>query len=205
MNDNEKKGWSFAIDRGGTFTDIIGFDPEGELHSLKILSKSNKYSDPSIEGIRRIMDLSPDEIIPESDVTRIRMGTTVATNAILEKKGAPTCLAITEGFGDLLAIGNQARPDLFTLAIKKPLQIYDAVIEVKERINYQGKIIIPFNETSTKNQLELIRDKNISSLAIVLMHAWKNKEHELRIAEIARSIGFNHVAISHEIIKSVTI
>ena len=205
MNDNEKKGWSFAIDRGGTFTDIIGFDPEGELHSLKILSKSNKYSDPSIEGIRRIMDLSPDEIIPESDVTRIRMGTTVATNAILEKKGAPTCLAITEGFGDLLAIGNQARPDLFTLAIKKPLQIYDAVIEVKERINYQGKIIIPFNETSTKNQLELIRDKNISSLAIVLMHAWKNKEHELRIAEIARSIGFNHVAISHEIMPIIKI
>ena len=131
----------------------------------------------------------------------MKMGTTVATNALLEKKGSPTGLAITKGFGDLLAIGNQARPELFALAVKKPIQIYDVVIEVKERLDHQGKVIIPFDEVSAKNQLEVAREKGVSSLAIVLMHAWKNGEHELRLADIARSIGFKNISISHDIGK----
>ena len=132
MGQSQKKMWFFAVDRGGTFTDIIGVDPEGKIHSLKLLSLSQEYVDPAIEGIRRMMNIPVESPIPEDKVSRIRMGTTVATNALLERKGAPIVLFITKGFKGLLEIGNQARSDLFALAVKKPEQLYRNVREVDE-------------------------------------------------------------------------
>ena len=145
--------WFFAIDKGGTFTDIIGIDPQNKIHTCKILSQSSSYQDSIVEGIRQILNLGDGEIIPSEKVDRIRIGTTIATNALLERKGANTALLITSGFKDLLEIGNQARPSLFDLSIVKPKQLYASVTEVDERLDSRGNIVEKLDKTKLEKDL----------------------------------------------------
>lgn len=135
----KRSKWKFAVDRGGTFTDVVGLDPSGDIHSLKLLSSSPHYEDSSIEGIRRMLGLKTDGLLPEEIIEGIRFGTTAATNALLERKGCSTALLITKGFRDLLEIGYQDRPDIFKLCIKKSAPLYGRVIEVDERIDCRGE------------------------------------------------------------------
>jgi|TARA_Y100000034_G_scaffold17583_2_gene19287 5-oxoprolinase (ATP-hydrolysing) len=197
--------WTFSIDRGGTFTDIIGVGPQGKIESIKVLSHSVDYTDPAIEGIRRMMDLKTGQPMPQNRVSRIRMGTTVATNALLERKGASVALFITKGFRDLLQIGHQARPELFKLAVKKPKQLYRCIKEVNERIDHSGRIIRQLEASKVREDLKRIRRMRITSVAIVLMHSWKNSEHEECVAQIARELGFRQVSVSHEIMPLIKI
>ena len=201
----EKRKWQFSIDRGGTFTDVIGIDPEGEIQTLKLLSESPDYPDSAIEGIQRILGLSQEESIPEERVSRIRMGTTVATNALLERKGTSVALFITQGFRDLLEIGNQARPEIFKLKVRKTKQLYRCVKEVEERIDAAGQVIRRLNVKKVETDLMRIRRMGISSVAIVLMHAWKNPAHEKRVASLARKAGFRQVSVSHEVMPLIKI
>ena len=205
MGRDEKKKWFFSIDRGGTFTDIIGVDPGGKTVTLKLLSQSSEYADPAIEGVRRMLDLSEGSPILSNRVSRIRMGTTVATNALLERKGTPTALFITKGFGDLLEIGNQARPRLFDLAVRKPEQLYSLVKEVDERLDHEGAVVRPLNETTLCKDLEEVFKIGISSIAIVFMHAWRSGRHESAVAKLAGEIGFSHISISHKIMPLIKI
>ena len=205
MGHSGKKMWFFAVDRGGTFTDVIGVDPEGKTHSRKLLSQSQEYADPAIEGIQRMMKIPAENPIPQDKVSRIRMGTTVATNALLERKGTPIALLITKGFGNLLEIGNQARPDLFALAVIKPEQLYSNVIEVDERLDHEGSVVRSLDESALRKDLEKIMNSGISSLAIVLMHSWKNGVHESRVAEIALEMGFDQISVSHKIMPLIKI
>ncbi len=206
MKSSDDKGkWQFSVDRGGTFTDVIGIDSLGNLHTLKLLSESPHYKDSAIEGIQRILELGKGEPIPEELVSRIRMGTTVATNALLERKGTSVALFITRGFRDLLEIGNQARPELFKLKVRKPAQLYRCVKEVDERIDAVGKVIRPLNMEKTEANLLSIRRMGISSIAIVLMHAWKNSLHEQQMASMARKAGFRQVSVSHEVMPLIKI
>ncbi|MEE2877353.1 MAG: hydantoinase B/oxoprolinase family protein [Candidatus Neomarinimicrobiota bacterium] len=205
MGREEHKKWFFAIDRGGTFTDVIGVDPDGKTVTLKLLSQSSEYADPAIEGVRRMLGVPDGDPIPPNRVSRIRMGTTVATNALLERKGTPIALFITKGFGDLLEIGNQARPKLFDLSVKKPDQLYTIVREVEERLDHEGNVVHPLNETSLRKDLEEVHHRGFTSVAIVLIHAWRNGEHESHIADIAREIGFSHISISHKIMPLIKI
>ena len=172
--------WFFAIDRGGTFTDVIGIDPSNKLHKLKLLSESLVYEDSVVEGIRRLLKLHSNQKIPSEQIDRIRIGTTIATNALLERKGAETGLLITKGFKDLLEIGNQTRPRLFDLSIKKPEKLFKVVYEVDERLDSDGNIIRDLDEVKLVLDLKKLKEKNIESVAIVLMHSWKNSVHEER-------------------------
>ena len=133
--------WFFAADRGGTFTDVIGVSPSGKTLTSKVLSESSLFNDSVVQGIRNILNIHPNQKLPLESIERVRIGTTVATNALLERKGADTSLIITEGFRDLLEIGNQARPSLFDLSIVKPEQLYHSVKEVSERLNSDGEVI----------------------------------------------------------------
>ena len=146
--------WFFAIDKGGTFTDIIGIDPHNKIHTNKILSQSPAYTDSVVEGIRQVLGLKNNERIPSEKIERIRIGTTIATNALLERKGATTALLITSGFKDLLEIGNQARPSLFDLSIVKPEQLYASVIEVDERLDSNGEVVVGLDRVKLQNDLK---------------------------------------------------
>ena len=188
-------GWSFAIDRGGTFTDVIARSPEGETMVEKLLSENpDQYADAALEGIRRIIGRSGG-----GAVASVRMGTTVATNALLERKGDRVALAITRGFGDALRIGYQARPEIFARHIVLPDQPYEQVVEIDERIGADGEIVRPLNEAQTRAALQQVRDSGIDALAIVLMHGWRFTQHETRLAEIARELGFAQISVSHEV------
>ncbi|MBF0620438.1 MAG: hydantoinase B/oxoprolinase family protein [Magnetococcales bacterium] len=189
--------WRFAVDRGGTFTDIIGIAPDGQHHACKLLSQSSTYPDAAIEGIRRLLGLGQNEIIPARKVAWIRLGTTVATNALLERKGSPVGLLITKGFRDLLEIGTQQRPELFALAIKKTEKLYQAVAEIPERMNAQGKCLESLNTDAIKTALQSFKSHGIKAIAIVFLHSWKNPQHEQQAAEIARHAGFEQVSPSH--------
>jgi len=197
--------WFFAVDKGGTFTDIIGIDPHNKIHTSKIPSESSLYLDPVVQGIRSILNLSEDDKIPSHKIERIRIGTTVATNALLERKGSNTVLLITRGFGDLLEIGNQARPELFDLAINKPEQLYSSVLEVHERLDAKGNIIQDLDETRLEKDLKALPSSEIASLAIVLMHSWKNPIHEEKCYEIAKKAGFENVSISSKLMPTIKI
>ena len=197
--------WFFAIDKGGTFTDIIGIDPHNRVHTAKILSQSPAYSDSIVEGIRQVLDLEIDEPIPSGRIERIRIGTTIATNALLEKKGTSTGLLITSGFKDLLEIGHQARPSLFELSIIKPDQLYTSVTEVNERLDSNGNIIIKLDAFQLKKDLKMLYNTGCRSLAIVLMHSWKNPIHETACLDIAKKIGFSHISISSQIMPLINI
>ena len=188
-------GWSFAIDRGGTFTDVIARSPDGETIVEKLLSENpDQYADAALEGIRRIVERNGG-----GNVSSVRIGTTVATNALLERKGDRVALAITRGFGDALRIGYQARPEIFARHIVLPEQPYERVVEIDERMGADGEIVRPLDEAQVRAALAEIRQSGIDALAIVLMHGWRFTQHEARVAQIARELGFAQISVSHEV------
>ena len=192
--------WDFWIDRGGTFTDVIGRAPSGELHPMKLLSENPEaYEDAAIEGIRRLIGVEAGAPIPAGRVGTVRMGTTVATNALLERKGERTLLLITEGLRDQLRIAYQARPDIFAKEIILPEQLYERVEEVPERLMADGTVERPLDLDSLRPALEAARKDGFDAVAIVLMHAWTNPQHEVAVAELVRSLGFAQVSVSHEV------
>lgn len=192
--------WDFWIDRGGTFTDLVGRAPDGSLHPYKLLSENPEaYKDAAIEGIRNLLGLTAAETIPPHKVGAVKMGTTVATNALLERKGDPTALLVTKGFGDGLRIGYQARPDIFAKEIIKPEQLYDVVHEIDERVLADGTVEQSPDNSAIKTALEQARSQGIDAIAIAFLHAWKYPEHEQRAAQIARTMGFGQVSVSHEV------
>ena len=195
--------WRFAVDRGGTFTDVIGVAPNGALHTAKVLSESPGYEDAGVEGIRRILDLPPGSVLPEGRIASIHLGTTVATNALLERRGAATGLLITAGFRDLLEIGTQDRPELFALAVRKPGLLYGAVEEVNERLDARGEVVRPLSVEGVRTGLERMRACGIESVAIVFLFSWKNADHERRASEAARAAGFAQVSTSHETMRVI--
>ncbi len=196
----DHQNWHFFIDRGGTFTDVVARDPAGHLHVRKVLSVNpGAYDDAALHAIRHFLELPPNAPIPAARVGAIKMGTTVATNALLERKGVPTALVITRGFADALEIGTQARPDIFARRIVKPETLYTRVIEAGERMLADGTIDTPLDEAALTTALQDAKSAGIAAIAIVFVHAWAFPAHELRAAEIARSLGFAHVSVSHEI------
>ncbi len=187
--------WDFWIDRGGTFTDVVGRAPDGALHPLKLLSDNpGAYDDAAIEGIARLLGgLDP------SRIGTVKMGTTVATNALLERKGDRTALLITRGFRDALRIAYQARPDIFAKEIVLPEQLYERVIEVDERLRADGSVEAPLDAEALRPVLDELRADGLDAVAIVLMHAWVNPAHERALAELVRGAGFGQVSVSHEV------
>lgn len=199
MDANRGK-WQFWIDRGGTFTDVVARTPEGELRTLKLLSEApGRYRDAAVEGIRRMMGLAPGAPIPAKEIDVVKMGTTVATNALLTRTGEPTLLLITQGFGDQLRIGYQNRPRLFDLNIVLPQPLYRQVVEVRERLSAHGEVITPLDEAAAREALEAAYREGLRAVAIVLMHAWRYPDHERRLADLARAVGFTQVSASHEV------
>ena len=194
---NSKRSWDFWIDRGGTFTDVIGRDPRGRLHPAKLLSENPIYRDAAVEGIRRLLGLQPGAPIPEGAIGRVKMGTTVATNALLERRGERTLLVTTRGFRDALEIGYQARPKIFARQIVKPEQLYSGVIEIDERVLADGTIEAAPDPEQVRRALEAAKREGYAAVAIVLMHAWRYPAHERLVGEIARKIGFAQVSESH--------
>lgn len=190
--------WDFWIDRGGTFTDVIGRAPDGRLHVAKLLSDNPRaYPDAAIAGIRQLLGLRPNDLMPPGVVGSVKLGTTIATNALLERKGEPTLLAITKGFRDALRIGTQARPDIFAKRIDKPDMLYERVVEIDERVLADGTIERRPDTAAVEREFRDAFAAGIRSLAIVLMHAWRYPAHEGLLAEIARAIGFPQVSVSH--------
>jgi 5-oxoprolinase (ATP-hydrolysing) len=186
--------WNFAIDRGGTFTDIVATANDGRVRVEKLLSENpGQYDDAALEGIRRIL------LEEGGGLGEVRMGTTVATNALLERKGERLALAITRGFGDALRIGYQARPEIFARHIVLPSMLYDRVIEIDERIGADGSVVRSLDEDLVRAGLENLRAQGVDALAIVLMHGWRFTDHEGRVAAIARELGFAQVSVSHEV------
>ena len=189
--------WEFWVYRGGTFTDIVAQDPEGHLHSHKLLSENpEQYKDAAVQGISNILGDVP---IAKADIGAVKMGTTVATNALLERKGAAVLLMITEGFGDLLEIGYQTRPDLFAMHIKRPQLLYQSVVEVSERLDAQGQVLTPLEMAQARVGMQAARAAGVDSIAIALLHAYLNPSHEQQLAQLARDLGFEQVSTSHEV------
>jgi 5-oxoprolinase (ATP-hydrolysing) len=196
--------WEFWIDRGGTFTDIVARAPDGRLEAHKLLSENPEaYRDAAIEGIRRILRVAPGAPIPVERIAAVKMGTTVATNALLERKGEPTLLLVNRGFRDALRIGYQTRPRLFDLDVRLPEMLYAAVAEIPGRLDASGAEIEALEEGATRTALRLARADGIKAVAIVLMHAWRNPAHEARVAQWARAEGFAQVTPSHEASKLI--
>ena len=186
--------WNFAIDRGGTFTDIVATASDGRVRVEKLLSENpGQYDDAALEGIRRVLADS------DGSLGDVRMGTTVATNALLERKGDRLALAITRGFGDALRIGYQARPEIFARHIVLPSMLYEAVVEIEERMGADGELVRPLDEDRARADLQILRAKGFEALAIVLMHGWRFTDHEKRLAEIACDVGFTQISVSHEV------
>jgi len=192
--------WQFWIDRGGTFTDIVARRPDGTLASAKLLSENpERYEDAAVEGIRRLLGLAPGEPIAAAQVDVVKMGTTVATNALLERSGEPLVLAITRGFRDALRIAYQNRPKLFERRIVLPEMLYREVIGIDERIGADGAVVRALDEAATRAALQRAFDTGLRAVAIVLMHGYRYPEHERRVAAIARETGFTQVSVSHEV------
>lgn len=190
-----KQSWQFWVDRGGTFTDVIGIDDKGQCVIEKLLSEApGQYDDAVIEGIARILSAQQQTL---SEVSQVKMGTTVATNALLQRKGADCALLITSGFKDLLTIAYQNRPDLFAIHVERPLPLYGDVVEIDERISSNGDVLEAINEAQIKKVLAQLKQQNIESLAIVLLHSVQNPVHEQTIANIAENMGFVHIYCSH--------
>ena len=192
--------WEFWIDRGGTFTDVIGRRPDGALLTHKLLSENPEaYRDAAVHGIRHLLGVAPGEPIPSDRIGAVKMGTTVATNALLERKGDRTLLVITKGFRDALRIGYQARPKIFAKHIIKPDMLYERVIEVDERVRADGTVERELDLDTLRGELERAKADGIGAVAIVLMHAYRSSDHEQRVAALAREIGFPQVSASHEV------
>jgi 5-oxoprolinase (ATP-hydrolysing) len=198
--DVSDKRWEFWIDRGGTFTDIVARRPDGALLTHKLLSENpEQYNDAAVAGIRKLLGLAPGEAISPAQVDAVKMGTTVATNALLERKGEPMILLITRGFRDALRIAYQNRPRLFDRQIVLPELLYREAIEVEERIDAQGAIVTPLNETLVRRDLEAAYAAGYRAAAVVLMHGYRHQQHEARVEAIAREIGFTQVSVSHRV------
>jgi 5-oxoprolinase (ATP-hydrolysing) len=192
--------WDFWIDRGGTFTDVIGRDPAGALHARKLLSENPEaYKDAAIQGIRDHLGIAAGEPIPPGLVGEVKMGTTVATNALLERKGDRVLLLITKGFRDALKIAYQARPDIFAKQIILPEQLYERVVEVDERVRADGTVERQLDPASLASHLERARADGIDAVAIVFMHAWSHPAHELAAEEACRAAGFGQISVSHKV------
>jgi len=193
-------GWEFWIDRGGTFTDIVARRPDGTLIAHKLLSEHpERYRDAAIAGMRHLLGIGPDAPIPAGTIRAVKMGTTVATNALLERKGEPTVLAITSGFGDALRIGYQNRPRLFDLDIRLPEPLNAEVVEIDERLTAEGEVVTELDAEAARRDLTAAYDRGLRSVAIVLMHGYRYPDHERRLAGIAREIGFTQISASHEV------
>jgi 5-oxoprolinase (ATP-hydrolysing) len=190
--------WEFWIDRGGTFTDVVARHPDGRLSTHKLLSENpERYRDAAVHGIRTVMGLAPGDAIPEGAIGAVKMGTTVATNALLERKGERVLLLITEGFADLLRIGYQTRPRLFDLEIRRPDQLYETVAELSERLDADGRVLRPLDEGAARAALQAAFDTGIRAVAIACLHTYLNPVHEARVAEIAAEVGFTQISASH--------
>ncbi len=200
MTSGAANGWDFWIDRGGTFTDIVGRRPDGSVVAHKLLSENpGAYRDAAIQGIRELLRLEPGAPIPPGLVRAVKMGTTVATNALLERKGDRTLLLITRGFRDALEIGYQARPDIFAKKIVKPELLYERVAEITERVRVDGTVEAAPDPDEITAALAAAHADGIRAVAIVFMHAWRHPEHEQVAARIARAAGFTQVSVSHEV------
>ncbi|ABS64016.1 5-oxoprolinase (ATP-hydrolyzing) [Parvibaculum lavamentivorans DS-1] len=190
--------WDFWIDRGGTFTDIIGRAPDGGLHALKLLSENpENYEDAALQGIRDLLAVPGNEPLPAGRIGAVKMGTTVATNALLERKGDRALFLTTRGFRDALAIGYQARPHLFRLKIEKPELLYERVAEVNERVTAEGEVLAPLDAGETREALQRAFDQGIRSVAICFMHGYRHHTHEAEAERLARDIGFTQISTSH--------
>ena len=199
MSGQAFQSWDFWIDRGGTFTDIVACTPAGELKTHKLLSENPEaYKDAAVHGIRELLGVEPGHDIPEGMIGAIKMGTTVATNALLERKGEPTVLLITRGFRDLLRIGYQNRPALFDLHIRRPELLYSAVIEVEERVAADGSVVVPLDLDSVRDALNDAGQRGLRAAAIALMHSYRHPDHERQVGEAAREAGFEQVTLSHQ-------
>ncbi len=199
MGKGGNKSWDFWIDRGGTFTDVVGRRPDGTLVAHKLLSENPEaYADAGVQGIRDLLGLRKGEPIPRGKVGAVKMGTTVATNALLERKGERTLLLITRGFRDALKIGYQARPKIFAREIIKPELVYDQVVEVDERVRADGTVEKALDIEAVRRDLERAKADGVNAIAIVFMHAYSHPAHEQTVAKLARDIGFAQVSVSHE-------
>ncbi|MES9876713.1 MAG: hydantoinase B/oxoprolinase family protein [Candidatus Sedimenticola sp. PURPLELP] len=192
--------WQFWIDRGGTFTDVIARRPDGTTGTRKLLSDNpERYRDSAIQGIRELMGLAAGDPIPSKQIDAIKMGTTVATNALLERAGDRTLLLVTRGFRDALRIGYQNRPDLFARNIQLPEMLYERVAEIAERVRSDGEVLLALDEAAARAELEAAHGAGIRSVAILFMHGYRYPQHESRVAAIAREIGFEQVSVSHRV------
>src|SRR6266567_3885847 len=197
---NSSPRWQFWIDRGGTFTDVVARRHDGGIVALKLLSEDpGRYRDAAVEGIRRLLGTAPGAPIAGEAIEVVKMGTTVATNALLERKGERTVLFITRGFRDALRIAYQNRPRLFDRHIVLPELLYTKVVEVEERLGARGELIVPLDAAATRRDLDAAYAEGYRSIAIVLMHGYRHPEHERRIAGLAREIGYEQVSASHEV------
>ncbi|HZW12667.1 MAG TPA: hydantoinase B/oxoprolinase family protein [Noviherbaspirillum sp.] len=197
---NQDKRWQFWIDRGGTFTDIVARRPDGNLVTHKLLSKNpEQYADAAVAGIRYLLGLGPSALISPSLVDAVKMGTTVATNALLERKGEPTALLITRGFHDALRIAYQNRPRLFDRHIILPEMLYEKVVEVDERVGAHGEVIRALNEGQVRLELRALYEQGYRSLAVVLMHGYRYTQHEEAIGRLAMETGFPQISLSHKV------
>jgi len=192
------QGWQFWIDRGGTFTDVIGLSPAGELHVRKVPSapSGGTAGDPGLRAARAI--LAATSVAPRA-VAAVKVGTTVATNALLTRSGEPVVLVTTAGFADALRIGYQNRPDIFARHIVLPRPLYTTVIEARERIDAQGGVLTPLDGARLRADLERARRAGGRAVAIVFLHGWRHPQHEREAAACARALGFEEVSVSHEL------
>src|SRR6478672_3641263 len=197
---SSQQTWDFWIDRGGTFTDVVGRRPDGTLVAHKLLSENPEaYRDAAVQGMRDLLGLAPGAPIPPGRVGAVKMGTTVATNALLERKGERTLLLTTKGFRDALRIGYQARPKIFAKHIIKPEMLFERVFEVDERVLADGTIERPLDPTAVRAELERAQADGINAVAILFMHAYRYPEHEKQVAALAREMEFPQVSVSHEV------
>ena len=197
---NSQGSWQFWIDRGGTFTDLVARAPDGVLSTHKLLSENpGRYRDAAIAGIKAVLGVAPDQPVPAGLVGQVRMGTTVATNALLERKGERTLLVVNRGFGDLLRIGNQARPRLFDLDVRLPSLLHERVAEVPGRVGVDGDEVEPLDEAAAITAFQAAHGDGIRACAIALIHAWRHPAMEQRLAELARAAGFTQVSASHAV------
>ncbi|MFM7349205.1 MAG: hydantoinase/oxoprolinase N-terminal domain-containing protein, partial [Erythrobacter sp.] len=195
MTADHPPAWRFAVDRWGTFTDVVATTPDGRLVTEKLLSESpGHYPDAASEAVRRLMARHG-----EGPIAELRIGTTVATNALLERKGERLALAITRGFADALRIGSQARPDIFARHIVLPEQLAARVVEIDERVAADGTVLRPLDEDAARAAFAQLRAEGFDALAIVLMHGWRHRDHEAALTRLAREAGFAQVSVSHEV------
>ncbi len=193
-------GWDFWIDRGGTFTDIVARDPDGGLRRAKLLSENPElYEDAALHGIRGFLGLGPGERIPAERVASVKMGTTVATNALLERRGEPVVLVTTQGLGEQLRLAYQNRPRLFDRQIVLPEMLYGRVIEARERVRADGTVEVPLDEAALAPELAEARAAGFAACAIVFVHGYRHQDHEARAAALAEAAGFGQVSVSHRV------